>query len=141
MKRFLIVFSLLSVSESLVLLLIFRSDALPYLVYSISSTLVFLPLLIRLWHRLPSPWLGLGACLLASWIMLQGIVVFAMLITPDPFAAERIAEKSWLLYVLIDKVARGLVFGIFFASIAYVWAWVPVGVFCYLLLRWAHGEK
>lgn len=135
MKPYGFVFFVLCVIECFILVLMFRSDAVPLSLVSVLLTAVFLPLLVKLWTRALNPKLRFAICLFFSWFAVVVMTVVIMLMTPDPFASQRIAEKGWLLYVLLDKVVRGLFFGIFFSSIAFCWLWIPFGAFCYFLLR------
>lgn len=135
MKPYGFVFFVFCVIECFVLVLMFRLDAVPLSLVSVLLTAVFLPLLVKLWTRVLNPKFRFAACLFFSWLGVVVMTVVIMLMTPDPFASRRIAEKDWLLYVLLDKVVRGLLFGIFFSSLAFSWLWIPLGALCYFLLR------
>lgn len=135
MKPYGFVFFVFCVIECFILVLMFRSEAVPLSLVSVLLTAVFLPFLVKLWTRALNPKLRFAACLLFSWLGVVVMTAVAMLMTPDPFASQRIAEKGWLLYVLLDKAIRGLLFGIFFSSIAFCWLWIPLGALCYFLLR------
>lgn len=141
MMRRLIAFAWLCGVQSLISVVAFQADALPYLLGSVAGTIVLSVLLLKLWTRLRNPWLRFGTSLLASWTTMVIVVILSFLVIEDPFALERIAQRGWLLYLLLDKVARGLILGASFASIAFVWVWVPVGAFWYFLLRWALGRE
>lgn len=141
MTRRLIALAVLCVVQSLISFVTFRAGALPYLLGSVAATIVLSVLLLKLWTRLRNPWLRFGTSLFVSWLTMIIVVILGFFVIEDPFASERIVERGWLLYLLLDKVARGLILGASFASIAFVWVWVPVGAFWYFLLRWALGRE
>lgn len=128
--------AVMSVIGSFVLLIIYRSDALPYIICGVICTYLFTRVQKKLWMKYARAWIRIILSVFSSWLIMIVIVVLGMVITHDSFSQERIAENGWLLYILLDKIARGIFFGVFFASIAYVWIWIPMGLLWYMLMKW-----
>jgi len=113
---------------------VFRGDAALPIAGALVLVAVLTPALARALRRNNRRWLRIMTCLLAAWIGMLGVVVLAMTLAEDPFAAARIAEKGRLVYFLVDRVVRGLFFGVLFGTPAFSWAWIPAGLIAYATL-------
>jgi hypothetical protein len=116
-------------------------DMVPSAIVGLFATALLHALLSRGWARLRRGWQRALACLAASWAVMNVVSVALLASTGDPFAAERIAEKGWLAWVLLDVVLRALLVASLGGTIAFVWAWLPLGLLWYLALALAHAPN
>lgn len=130
-----ILVTIMSVIGSIVLLFIYRSESLPHIICGTMCTYIFTRVQKILWNTYTRAWIRIVVNLICAWLIMIIIVVFGMIITHDPFVNERIADKGWFMYIVLDKLVRGIFFGVFFASIAYLWTWFPLGLIWYALMK------
>lgn len=64
------------------------------------------------------------------------VIITFFCVSPDPFAAERIARSGPVIYFLFDKVLRGAFFGALAGTFLYIWTWLPMGALWHILSGW-----
>lgn len=95
-----------------------------------------LALSLKLRRRYSRRLLRIVLSLGASWTIMMLVIITISCVTPDPFAAERIARSGYVMYFLEDKLLRALFFGGLVGTFMFSWAWLPMAALWHALMKW-----
>ena len=136
MKRYLVGLAVLVLLEILVFMIpLFGWDRLQLLLASVPATAAVLGILYGLWPRLKAPTARLVTSMAGGWLMMLLTAVLLATLASDPLATQRIAARGWATYFFVDKVLRGLLNGLLWGTVAYIWVWAPFGYLTMLVMR------
>jgi hypothetical protein len=136
MKRYLVGLAALALLEMLMFMVpLFGRHPFVMLGASVPATAAVLGILYGLWPRVKAPGARLVASLAGGWVMMLFTAVLLAAFADDPLASQRIAARGWVTYFFVDKVLRGLLSGLLWGTVAYVWVWVPIGYVTMIVMK------
>ena len=136
-RKLFITNSIIAMIGAVILLGMFWEQSIPYIIASTVLTTFFTWQQFRVWNNSRSRWKRILFAFLSSFSIVVLLMILLFLLTEDPFASQRITKSGWVQYVLLDKVLRGLLFGVVLGSISLSPIWIPIGIVWYALLRWS----